>query len=230
MSRKEAIIVLGKPGSGKGTQAKLLADRLDFFYFSSSAIGKEYITTHNDLESKEQSFKSDKGILWDSTWILKVVEEKTGEIFSRADGIVYDGFPRDLFEAERFLLFLTKLFGKENVKIIELEVSDKEVRKRISKRLVCSKNPQHLFVESGELRVDSDCPEGDGLLAERIDDSEERLKVRFDEYYKNTAPGIEFLKNNYSVIVIQGEGLTEDIHKNIVSALNYDNHKNKRGN
>lgn len=216
---KAAIIVMGKPGSGKGTQAKLLADKFGFFHLITGKVGKEYALTHSDPETKKQIEKSNRGFLWESSWVLKVVKERTNEIFSKVNGIVYDGTVRTLYEAEQFLPFFIKLFGKDGVKILNIEARDEEIIGRIEKRLTCSVNRAHVFIESEKLLPGMPCPENDGVLEERVDDNKESIKIRLEEYHTQTEPAVDFLKNNHKVIIINGEQSIENVHKDILKTL-----------
>jgi adenylate kinase len=216
---KKAIFVLGPPGSGKGTQAKLLAEKLGFFHFITSAVGKEYIATHDDAETQKQVKIYGEGKLWESQWLKKVVFKKTQEIFEKYSGIVYDGSPRTLEEAEYLYDFLDKTIGEENIKILEIVVSDEETKRRLTKRLICDKNSEHVFTCSKELRAENSCPHGDGNLTERDLDKEEIINARLDEYKNKTLPGIDLLREKHSVIAINGEQSIENVFQKITEKL-----------
>jgi adenylate kinase len=217
---KKAIMVLGPPGSGKGTQAKLLAEKFGFFHFITSQVGKDYIATHSDPETQKQMENYKTGFLYDPPWVIKVIKEKTEEVFKNCNGIVYDGSPRTLPEAEFLYQFLSDLIGKKNIKIIEVAVSDEETKKRLAKRLICGKNSEHVFIRSEKLKAGDSCPEGDGILIERDLDKEEVIDTRLLEYKNQTIPALEILKKVHPVIAINGEQSIEDVFKDIVKALN----------
>ncbi|KKS58053.1 MAG: Adenylate kinase, partial [Parcubacteria group bacterium GW2011_GWA2_42_35] len=221
MSKKEAIIVLGKPGSGKGTQAKLLADKLGFFHFLTSKIGKEFITSHDDPETKKQEDNYKAGVLFDPAWIFGVVIKKTKEILESYSGVVYDGSPRTLYEAERFLPFLSEAVGKDNIIVFEIKVLDEELKKRLVKRLVCAADAEHVFISSEKLKTGDQCPEGDGILKIRDLDDQNIFKVRISEHYTRVVPAIDYLRKNYCFFSINGEQPIEDVHKDISEI--YDN-------
>jgi len=194
MSKKEnfsVFLVLGPPGSGKGTQIKLLSDKLGFLHFISSEVGKEYIKTHNDQETLRQKERYDKGLLFEPEWMFRVAKEKTEEILNDKDnckGIIYDGSPRTLYEAEKLYDFLVNLVGKKNIKIIEIDVSEEELRKRIKKR-------------------------------KRDLDKEEIFNVRIRVYKEETLPALEYLKKYHDIIVVNGEQSMKDVHNDIMNKL-----------
>lgn len=185
------LMVLGPPGSGKGTQIELLSEKFGFFHLISSEVGKEYIKTHNDLETLRQKERYDKGLLFDPQWMFKVIKEKTEEMLKDCDGyrgIIYDGSPRTPYEAENLYKFLTERVDRENIKVIEIDVSEEELRKRIKKR-------------------------------KRDLDKEEIFNVRIRVYKEETLPGLEFLKKNHGVIAVNGGQSIGKVHEDIMEAL-----------
>lgn len=220
------LMVLGPPGSGKGTQIKMLAEKLNFYHSISSQLGKEYIKTHSDPETLEQKKNYEKGLLFDSEWMFKIIKEKTKEIFKPRQrrgqgrgGIIYDGSPRTFYEAKELYNFLTELVGRENIKVIEIDVDEKELWERIKKRLICSESDSHVFIRSDKLQPGLPCPEGDGFLQERDLDKKEIFGVRMERYKKETMPALEFLKKNHKVITINGNQSLEAVHNDILRAL-----------
>ncbi len=190
-------MVLGPPGCGKGTQVELLVKKFGLFHLISSEVGKEYIKTHHDSETLRQKERYDKGFLFEPEWMFKVVKEKTEEMLKDGDGcqgIIYDGSPRTLYEAENLYEFWAERTDKKNIKVIEIDVSERDLRKRIKKR-------------------------------KRDLDKEEIFNERIMVYQEETLPGLEFLKKNHGVIVIDGEQSIEDVHKEIMQKLNHDNCK-----
>ncbi len=219
MMGKKAIMVLGPPGSGKGTQAKLIAEKLGFFHFITSQVGKDYIATHNDSETQKQTENYKSGVLFDPPWLMKVIKEKTEEIFRSYSGIVYDGSPRTLPEAEFLYRLLSEIIGTGNISVIEIDVGDKELKKRLAKRLICSKSSNHVFIRSEKLNPGDSCPEGDGVLSERDLDKPELFDTRLAEYRNRTLPGLEFLKKTHSVITINGDQPIKEVQNDIFEAL-----------
>lgn len=223
LTNKKIIFILGPGSSGKGTQAKLLAEKFGFFYFMTSKIAKDYIETNQDEESLKQWKFYKKGILFNPKWIIKIVKEKTKDILNSDDynGIVYDGSPRTLYEAKELAEFLSGLINKNNIKIIEIKISGGELKKRLEKRIVCNINRDHVFISSNEIIVGSFCPQNDGgILIKREDDSFFVFNTRMEEYNKKTLPALNFLKDNFKVIIsINGEQSIKQVFNDIVNKL-----------
>src|SRR3989344_5647571 len=200
MNEPMVFLFFGIPGSGKGTQADLLAKKFGVEHFTTSKALKEYMASHDDSETREQKEVYKKGVHNDPSWVLRVVEEKTSEIHDQGRGLVYDGSPRTLYEAENLLPFLVNLFGKENIKAIRLAVSTDEIKRRLERREVCAA--------------------GDGGILQRRDlDDPKIIETRLDEFNKRTEPAIEFFEKNHGVIKINGEQSVEDVHRDVIKAL-----------
>jgi adenylate kinase len=221
MNKTKAIFLIGPPGAGKGTQAKLLVEKTSFYHFITSKEGKDYIAAHrDDPETAEQEKLYKKGVLFDPRWLIKVQKERIKDILrTGVKGIIFDGSPRTLFEAKNLSKFLSDLLGKENVIGVVVEVSVQEMQKRAGERLVCSKNESHVVSTrlNPDKKVGDKCLECGGVLRKRDLDAEIEERVR--QYRERTVPGIEYLKRNYKVFVINGEQSVEKVHEDILGAL-----------
>jgi len=136
-------------------------------------------------------------------------------------GIVFDGSPRTLFEAENLPAFLSESVGKENIVGIVVDVSAEETKKRAGERLVCNKNENHVVSTRLNIgvKIGDKCPICDGVLQKRDLDAEIDERVR--QYQERTVPGIEYLKKNYKVFIINGAQPVEKIHADIMAALQF---------
>lgn len=195
MSKKRkdffALMVLGPPGSGKGTQIKLLSKKLGLFHLITSKLARDRMRSGRDKESLEQKKRYASGLLCKPEWILKIVKEKIEEILNHKEGcrgIIFDGSPRTLYEAKNLYNFLVKKTDKKNIKVIEIDVSEQELRKRVKKR-------------------------------KRDIDKEEIFNVRIKVYKKETLPGLKFLKKKHGIIVIDGDQSVEGVHKEVMRKL-----------
>lgn len=222
-SDKTVVFLLGMPGSGKGTQAKMLSEHFNFYHFMTSRVGREYIDSHSsDFEAQKQADLYKNGYLWEPEWVLKIAKEKISEIVSNNSykGIVFDGSPRTLFEAEGLYSFISDLIGSGNIKIFEIKVNLDGIQNRLLKRLVCSVNPAHIFTGSSDILKGNPCPHNDnGLILKRDLDDPEIFKTRVLEYQNKTVPGIEYLRKNHPIIFIDGNGSVEEVFKEIIKNI-----------
>lgn len=199
--QKQAVIIYGTPGSGKGTQANLLSWNQGFVHFDS---GKKLRAILNDpalqgqkLIQREKKL-NESGILNTPSWVLGIFKKETEKIAKAGMGIVYSGSPRTMYEAfgdkktGGLLPFLEKLYGKKNVKYFFLKISPEAAAARNKIRRVCGvcNNPV-LGEEAVSL---TKCPLCLGELKTRVDDDPEKYKVRYNEYMTRTMPIIDLLK------------------------------------
>jgi adenylate kinase len=210
---KKVVLFYGAPGSGKGTQADLLAKNFGFYHFDT---GKNIEQTVNDPENlKDENIRIqkeifDSGKLNTPEWVLnEVVIKKTQNLANAGVRLVFSGSPRTLFEAfgdEKnigLIATLEKLYGKENVGIMYIEVKPETSIFRNSNRSVCSVcGAPVLYKENGHIT----CPFCDAPLRKRSLDNPETIKVRLEEYKNRTQPILEKLKEaGFEVNVIDGE-------------------------
>lgn len=223
LAGKKIIFLFGPPCSGKDTQANLLAEHFNLYHFATNAVGKKYIKIFNDEETLKQNENYKKGALFDPEWILKIIKNETLLILkdSSYKGIVYDGSPRTLFEAEGLKDFLIEAgVGIENIKIIEIKLEEEELKKRIKKRLICDKDTRHTFTVSAEIFEGANCPNKDGgSLIKKDLDNLEIFKERIKEYNSRTIPALEFFKKKIGVIEVNGEQNINGVFKEILEKL-----------
>lgn len=219
---KKVIILFGPPGSGKGTQADLLSKHFNLYHLISSKVGKERIENSVSEEDLKQKEYYNTGGLFDPEWIFKIIKDKSLEILKNSEfkGMVYDGSPRTLFEAEKLYSFLIELVPQENIKIIQIETSLEELKLRLQKRLVCDKNSAHVFIASDKNISGMICPNGDkGTLLKRDIDDPKIFEVRISEYEKRTFPGIDFLNNKHEILKIDGNKSIKEVFNEIVGKM-----------
>ncbi len=210
---KKVVLFYGAPGSGKGTQADLLAKNYGFYHFDT---GKNIEQTVNDPENlKDENIRKEKeifdsGKLNTPSWVLNdVVIKKTQNLAKAGVRLVFSGSPRTLFEAfgdEKqigLIKTLENLYGKENIGIMYIEVKPETSVFRNSNRLVCSVCGAPVLYKENGLTT---CPFCDAPLRKRSLDNPETIKVRLEEYKNRTQPIIEKLKEQgYEINMIDGE-------------------------
>lgn len=185
----DAIIFIGPQGSGKGTQAKLFADKLGFFYLGTGAILRD-IATHDDELGKRVGEVINQGRLLDDATIFKVLEEKV-VLLPRREGIVFDGFPRRLAQAEYLMPFLAS-DNKHRVATIYLMLPHDESVNRLVKRAV---------------------------MEGREDDTREHIEFRLRQYEEETVPVLDYLKAKTQFFEIDGTPSPSDVSRAIAKAL-----------
>jgi len=214
------IILVGPPGSGKGTQAELLSERLNLNIIHLSQIIREKFKNDPDdpdvIESKKayQEGRLTNGKVI-ATWVEAKVK-KLGKAYLR-QGLILDGAARTIDEAKESIKLFNKILGKGKIKVFFINISPKETLKRNLKRIVCQKclkpiNPELI----GKINK---CPYCGGKLGKREMDQKNIVENRLRVYEEETLPTIKYLKKQGLVIDINGEQSIEDVYRDIVKKL-----------
>ncbi|MBI2062763.1 MAG: nucleoside monophosphate kinase [Candidatus Yanofskybacteria bacterium] len=218
----KVIIFIAPPGAGKGTQAELIAKKFDLEHVETSKLGEDQINNpelvKTDSEVAEAKRRYDSGDLFPPPWTAKLVIGKARESASAGRGMVFSGSPRTLYEAENEIPEFEKLYGRENIKIFYITLSEEESIRRNTSRRICEKN-RHPIPGFPQYRDLVTCPEDGSLIITRSLDKPEIIKERYRVFLEETKPVLDYLKNNgYDVITIEGEQpigmVQEDILKN----------------
>lgn len=226
---KLAIIVIGPPGSGKGTQAELLAERFGLFHLETSEIIEKNLRDIKEgdfiiVDGKkyflfEEKKKRETGKLMSGPLIAFWVKNKIKELAEEGKGIVTSGSPRTLYEAKKMAPLLKKLYEVKNIKIILLQLSAEEIIWRNSHRRTC-KLMRHPILYSKETVRLTRCPLDGSNLLFRKDDTAEAIKVRLKEYKEETFPAIEYLKTQgLEIKKVDGSPPPAIIFENILKIL-----------
>lgn len=207
MSRKVYLFV-GVQGSGKGTQAKIVAREKGFCHIST---GDLFRSLEGELRERVNFFIN-SGELVPDELVLEMVKKRVSN--SDCDiGVIFDGFPRTINQAKE----LDASFEVKNV--FEIKISDEESLKRISGRVSCFNCGRGYNLVTAPKPLNSDiCDSCGGKLVQREDDKEEAIKKRIADYHKETFP----ILNHYfdKVISIDGEREIEFISKDILEKIN----------
>ena len=230
MKNKSVIIIIGSPGAGKGTQAELLAEKLSLYYFETSKIlegtfseaGKrEFVKVEEKkyfLEKEKELWE--KGMLCSPPFVSFLVKEKIKKLQKMGENLVLAGSPRTLYEGKQIMPLLEKLYGKNNIKIILIEVSAKESIFRNSHRRICSlmRHPILYTKETKNLKI---CPlDGSKLVRRKGLDRPATIKIRLKEYKERTIPLVKYFKGRkLKVKKVNGKGSVAAVFKRILKVL-----------
>ena len=244
---KKVFIVFGPPGSGKGTQAALLADRFLLVNFDTGAY-LEDIFRHWDGKDKgigKEKKLFDSGKLCTPEWVMRVVNKRVKQLARARIGLVFSGSPRTIYDAfgepkkiDGVMDTLSTEYSKENITVFHLDVPEKESLKRNTSRLVCSVckrqvlgivkikttrlvcsicKRQVLGKSAEKLKT---CPFCAGSLRKRTLDKPEVIKVRLKAYKEETLPLLKEFKNrSFKVVPIKGTGKPFNIFNSILKSL-----------
>ncbi len=211
------LILLGPPGSGKGTQAKLLKDRLGLVHIGTGDILREAVRMKTPLGQRADSYMSQGQLVPDD-----LVNELVAERFRRADRperFVMDGYPRTLSQAASFDQLLRQRF-LDLTGVLYLSVDEDEIVRRMSGRWSCPKCQATYHVNSNPPKTPGVCDVCGSKLVQRPDDREETVRERLRVYHSNTAPLISYYRAQGLLHEIPATGDIEDIYGKITHVLN----------
>lgn len=196
------IILLGIAGSGKGTQATLITEKYQMKHVSMGDLLRDAAKSDTETGQKIKE-KISKGELLPNSIVLELIKQTTGEF----ENIVFDGYPRNLEQAEALDEVATINL------IISIEIPDETAIERLSKRLQCKK--------CGTITSNKEtkCPKCEGELYQRNDDKTETIKKRLEVYHEEVEPLKEYYKPREIVYIIDGTKTIEEIFKNLCEII-----------
>lgn len=235
MENKKAVVIYGLPGAGKGTQANLFVAVLGLHHFDTGKFIERFVhdpqNQDNEIVKRERSL-FDEGKLNTPSWILKIMQEKIGKLANADLSIVFSGSPRTMFEAfgdsenQGLIENLERLYGRENVHFIRLNVPSLISIWRNCHRMICS-TCSAIILDGAMLsktkaagKAVTYCPFCASLLYKRVLDNPETMTVRLKEYEERTEPVIKELRSRgYKIKEIDGIGKPYKIFGQILSKL-----------
>ncbi len=219
MNKTSVVILIGPPGSGKGTQAKMIADEFNFKYLGSGDCLR--------AESKKKNFTGKKlfqvmnsGRLVPSFIVTKILGDGLEDLKKnlKTKGFVLDGWTRIKVEAVLMDEALEWYDWNYDVKVFLIKISEKESFNRLTKRRQCV-NCKRIIPWVGEFKNLKKCDKCNGKLVTRMDDNIESIKNRFKAYKKETVPAINYYKKQSRLIEINGEQPIEGVFNDILKKL-----------
>lgn len=221
--RKIAVIIYGSPGSGKGTQANFLAQKLDLIHFDTGKFCESVV--HDPARQKERTVQRerklfDSGILMTPTFVLGEVSRAVTKIAKAGWGVVMSGSPRTVYEAGGLIPLLEKLYGRKNIFIFVLKIPAAVSIRRNSRRILCKACNAPLLTQYYPSKNPEHCPICGGPFYRRTLDNAETISVRLREYANRTEPVFKVLrKRGYRLREIDGRPAPYKVFKSIVGAL-----------
>ncbi len=230
MRNSKAIILLGQPGSGKGTQAELISEKLSLYYIETSKIIEDNVMASKPgdfikIEGKKYPFSKEK-TFWKtgklctpevvSFWIKKKIEELSKD----GRGLIFAGSPRTLYEGKQVMPLLKKIYGAKNIKIFLLDISPEATISRNSQRKICELM-RHPILANKETENLTKCPlDGSKLLRRTGLDDPKVIKVRLKEYKERTEPLIDYFNDQgLKVKKINGEKSVVNVFQDILESF-----------
>lgn len=210
------IVLLGAPGAGKGTQAKMLAERYGIPHVSTGDILREAVKEGLPLGVKARSFM-EEGKLVPDELVVEIVAER----LKRADcrkGYILDGFPRNLSQA-RALEDMLKGGGGELNGVMYMEVPVEELVRRLSGRRTCKRCGRGFHLLFDPPKVAGRCDGCSGELIQRNDDKEETVRARLQTYNEETSPLVNYYQGQGLLNRLNGSGEIKEIFDKLTSLL-----------
>jgi adenylate kinase len=190
------LVLLGPPGSGKGTQAKRLTAERNWPQLSTGDMLRSAISQGTKLGLEAKSFM-DRGALVPDSVVIGLIQERVQRPDS-SKGFILDGFPRTIPQAEALDAML-KGAGREVSRVVLFEIPDEELVSRLSGRRTCLKCGAMFHVETMMPKKEGVCDNCGNPLVQREDDRPEVIKKRLDVYHQQTAPVANFYKNQHKL-------------------------------
>ena len=206
------LILLGAPGAGKGTQAEKICEKLSIPTISTGNIIREAMKNGTEMGIKAKA-AVEAGQLVSDDVVIGIIKERLAEDDCQ-NGFILDGFPRTIPQAEAL--------DSMNVSIdaaLSLEVSDREIVKRMSGRRVCEKCGASYHTEYKKPKTEGICDGCGAPLIIRKDDEPDTVLDRLDIYHKQTEPLKSYYKNQGKLITVEGQPKVEDTTKLVLDTL-----------
>ncbi|MFE6228825.1 adenylate kinase [Streptomyces sp. NPDC057854] len=211
------IVLVGPPGAGKGTQAAFLAKNLAIPHISTGDLFRANISQGTALGLEAKGYM-DRGELVPDEVTIGMAKDRMKQA-DAANGFLLDGFPRNVAQAEALDVVL-KADDMQLDAVLDLEVPEDEVVKRIAGRRICRNDSSHVFhVTYNAPKTEGVCDVCGGELYQRADDSEETVRTRLEVYHTQTEPIIDYYRAQNLVVTISALGKVDEVTARAMDAL-----------
>ena len=209
------LVLLGAPGAGKGTQAKMLAGKYGILHISTGDILRENVGNNTGLGQKAKEYM-DKGELVPDTVLIDIIKDRLSKP-DTDNGFLLDGYPRTIPQAVA-LDYIFGQLGKRLDVVIDIKVQDEELVARLAGRRMCKCGASY-HVKFNPPKRDGICDVCSGELYQRDDDTESSVKTRLVAYYNQTHPLIDYYTDKGLLHTVSGTGDIEDIFGEITVVI-----------
>ncbi|MBQ6815068.1 MAG: adenylate kinase [Lachnospiraceae bacterium] len=210
------IIMLGAPGAGKGTQAKMLADKYMIPHISTGDIFRANIKNGTELGQKAKTYM-DQGLLVPDELVCDLVVDRVQQEDCK-EGYILDGFPRTIPQAEALDAALAKLGAKIDY-AVNVEVPDENIVRRMSGRRACVACGATYHIVYNPTKVEGVCDRCEKELILRDDDKPETVTKRLNVYHEQTQPLIDYYTKQGALVEVDGTMNMDDVFNAIVKIL-----------
>jgi len=207
------IVIMGPPGSGKGTQAKIISEKYGIPHVSIGDILRDNILRKTELGALVKQY-IDRGELVPDDLIIELTLNTLRDLLKEFNGYILDGYPRTITQAEA----LEQTDMKPEI-VIDIMLSEEECVKRLTNRRYCPKCGEIYNMILKPPKMDELCDKCGSKLLVREDDREEVVRRRFKEYYSKTKPVIDYYERLGRLRVIDGSGSVNEVSRRIIEEL-----------
>jgi adenylate kinase len=207
------LILLGPPGSGKGTQGERLQEDFRLPYYATGDILRAAVKEGTELGKQAKEYM-DRGDLVPDDVIIGMIAERLQDE-AAADGFILDGFPRTLPQAEALDAKMKEL-RREITAVILIDIPEEEVLRRLGGRRTCEKNPSHIYhLEFDPPKKEGVCDLDGAKLIVRDDDKPEVIRNRLAQYREKTEPLIDYYEDRGILQRVEGELAPDEVEERI---------------
>ena len=206
------LILLGAPGAGKGTQAEIISETLRIPTISTGNIIREALKSGTELGRKAKGYM-DSGQLVPDDIVIGIIRDRLAQP-DCADGFILDGFPRTIPQAEAL-----DRMGVAIDRVIEIEVADDTIARRVSGRRICPSCGSSYHVDSKRPTVEGICDRCGDTLVQRQDDRPDTVRERLSVYHEQTEPLKSYYAAAGKLFVVEGQEEIADTSRLVLAAL-----------
>ena len=216
---KQKYIFIGPPGSGKGTQTKMLSKDINLPHIDTGSLLRESIASGSEEGIIANSFM-EKGQLVPISLVSKVIKKRLLKDDAK-NGFILDGYPRSLEQAFALDIILEEIDNDKNTEpiVFYFDVAQEKLIERLVNRRSCSECGAIYNIKSMDIKDETTCPSCGGRLIRRDDDTEEVAIKRFETYFKETAPLIEFYEKKGSLVKLDANGDVNEVWERLLEAV-----------